>query len=96
MDLNEIRRCDEHPDVDFSDETEIARFVRPKKWLALDFGKFKVLRINVSPLFAFIIIKTSRFLNLTVFECLALQTAVQPSSHSTHASFPDHRPGAGK
>ena len=27
--LEEIRRCDEHPDVDFSDEKEVMRFVRP-------------------------------------------------------------------
>ena len=51
MDLNEIRRCDEHPDVDFSDEKEIARFVRPRKWFALDIGNVKVLRINVRLLF---------------------------------------------
>jgi hypothetical protein len=46
--LQEIRRCDEHPDFDFSDENEIARrFVHPREWLALDVGKFKLLRIDV-------------------------------------------------
>lgn len=47
--LEEIRRCDEHPDVDFSDENEVKRFVRPGKWLALDAGKYRLLRINVRP-----------------------------------------------
>ena len=46
----EIRRCDEHPDVDFddfSDKNEIARFVRPRDLRALDVGKFELLRIDV-------------------------------------------------
>ena len=45
--LEEIRRCDEHPDVDFSDENEVKRFVRPMKWLSLNAGNFRLLRINV-------------------------------------------------
>ena len=45
--LEEIRRCDEHPDVDFSDENEVKRFVRPMKWLSLNAGNFSLLRINV-------------------------------------------------
>ena len=47
--LEEIRRCDEHPDVDFSDEKEVMRFVRPMKWLSLDVAGHRVLRINVRP-----------------------------------------------
>ena len=47
--LEEIRRCDEHPDVDFSDEKEVMRFVRPIKWLSLDVAGHRVLRINVRP-----------------------------------------------
>jgi len=47
--LEEIRRCDEHPDVDFSDENEVKRFVRPEKWLSLDAGNIRLLRINVRP-----------------------------------------------
>lgn len=47
--LEEIRRCDEHPDVDFSDENEVKRFVRPGKWLSLDAGNIRLLRINVRP-----------------------------------------------
>ena len=96
MDLNEIRRCDEHPDVDFSDETEIARFVRPKKWLALDVGKFKVLRINVRTLFALFWFQIVQSYRLTVCNCLARLPPVQPSSHTAHTSFPDRQPGAGK
>ena len=45
--LEEIRRCDEHPDVDFSDENEVKRFVRPAKWLSLNAGNVRLLRINV-------------------------------------------------
>ena len=45
--LKDIRRCDEHDDVDFSKEEEIKRFVRPWKWVSLNVGSVRVLRINV-------------------------------------------------
>ena len=45
--LKDIRRCDEHDDVDFSNEEEIKRFVRPWKWVSLNVGSVRVLRINV-------------------------------------------------
>ena len=45
--LKDIRRCDEHDDVDFRDENELKRFVRPGKWLSLNAGSVRLLRINV-------------------------------------------------
>jgi hypothetical protein len=45
--LQDIRRCDEHADVDFKDENELKRFVRPWKWLSLNAGSYRLLRINV-------------------------------------------------
>lgn len=45
--LKDIRRCDEHDDVDFRDENELKRFVRPVKWLSLNAGSVRLLRVNV-------------------------------------------------
>ena len=45
--LKDIRRCDEHDDVDFRDENELKRFIRPGKWLALNAGSVRLLRVNV-------------------------------------------------
>ena len=45
--LKDIRRCDEHDDVDFRDENELRRFVRPGKWLSLNAGSVRLLRVNV-------------------------------------------------
>ena len=45
--LKDIRRCDEHDDVDFRDENELKRFVRPGKWLSLNAGSVRLLRVNV-------------------------------------------------
>ena len=38
---------DEHDDVDFRDENELKRFIRPGKWLALNAGSVRLLRVNV-------------------------------------------------
>jgi hypothetical protein len=32
--------------VDFSDEENVKKFVRPSRWLAIDLGSFKVARFN--------------------------------------------------
>jgi hypothetical protein len=46
--LPDIRRCDEYADIDFKNEDEIKRFVRPSRWLSIDFGEGKrFLRVNV-------------------------------------------------
>ena len=46
--LPDIRRCDEYADIDFKNEDEVKRFVRPSRWLSIDFGEGKrLLRVNV-------------------------------------------------
>jgi choline-glycine betaine transporter len=45
--LKDIRRVDECPEVDFEDENEIKRFVRPWKWVSVNVGSVRLLRINV-------------------------------------------------
>ena len=46
--LPDIRRCDEYADIDFKNEDEVKRFVRPSRWLSVDFGEGKrFLRVNV-------------------------------------------------
>ena len=37
--LPDIRRCDEYADIDFKNEDEVKRFVRPSRWLSIDFGR---------------------------------------------------------
>lgn len=49
MVFDDIRRCDEHDDVDFSDETELLKFVRKSRWVSVNFGATRVFRINVRP-----------------------------------------------
>ena len=39
--LPDIRRCDEYADIDFKNEDEVKRFVRPSRWLSIDFGEGK-------------------------------------------------------
>ena len=47
--LPDIRRCDEYADIDFKNEDEVKRFVRPSRWLSVDFGEGKrFLRVNVN------------------------------------------------
>ena len=46
MVFEDIRRCDEHPIADFSDETELMQFVRASRWLAIDAGRYRLLRLN--------------------------------------------------
>ena len=47
--LEEIRRCDEHPDVDFSDEKEVEVLRAPREMAKLDVAGHRVLRVNVRP-----------------------------------------------
>ena len=49
MVFDDIRRCDEHPVADFTDEAELFRFVRASRWLSVDIAGHRVLRINVRP-----------------------------------------------
>ena len=46
MVFDDIRRCDEHPVADFTDEAELFRFVRASRWVSVDFGGRRVLRLN--------------------------------------------------
>lgn len=46
--LPDIRRCDEHPDIDFKNEDEVKRFVRPRKWLSVNLNaNIRLFRINM-------------------------------------------------
>jgi len=47
MVFEDIRRCDEHDDVDFSDETELLKFVRKNRWVSVNIGSLRLIRINV-------------------------------------------------
>jgi hypothetical protein len=47
MVFEDIRRCDEHDDVDFSDETELLKFVRKNRWVSVNVGSLRLIRINV-------------------------------------------------
>jgi choline-glycine betaine transporter len=40
------QRCHAQKIVDFGDETEITKFMRPNRWLKIDIGGFKVCRFN--------------------------------------------------
>ena len=46
MVFDDIRRCDEHPVADFTDEAELFRFVRASRWVSVDFAGHRVLRLN--------------------------------------------------
>ena len=46
MVFDDIRRCDEHPVADFTDEAELFRFVRASRWVSVDFAGRRVLRLN--------------------------------------------------
>ena len=46
MVFDDIRRCDEHPVADFTDEAELFRFVRASRWLSVDIAGRRVLRLN--------------------------------------------------
>ena len=87
------RRCDGHPndDVDFSDENDIARFVRPRDLLALDVGKFKLLPIDVR-LFSS---RTSQSQRTRILDYFAYGCGVQIRSHVPPrlASRPRERAG---
>uniref|UniRef100_A0A7S0X6I6 BCCT family transporter n=1 Tax=Mantoniella antarctica TaxID=81844 RepID=A0A7S0X6I6_9CHLO len=57
MVFEDIRRCDEHDDVDFSDETELLKFVRKNRWVSVNVGSLRLIRINwVTTLMASIVL----------------------------------------
>lgn len=41
-----IKRANAHRIVDYSDEENVKKWVRPSRWLAIDLGSFKVARFN--------------------------------------------------
>ena len=47
MVFDDIRRCDEHGDVDFADEAELLKFVRKSRWVSVNIGQIRLFRINV-------------------------------------------------
>lgn len=57
MVFEDIRRCDEHPVADFTDEDELKKFVRPSRWVSVDFGRYRVFRFNwVTTLLAVVVL----------------------------------------
>jgi hypothetical protein len=47
MVFDDIRRCDEHEEVDFADEDQLLKFVRKSRWVSVNIGSIRILRINV-------------------------------------------------
>ena len=45
--LPDILRCDDHEPRDFRDEETVKQFVRPIRWLSVNFGERRALRLNV-------------------------------------------------
>lgn len=45
--LPDILRCDEHEPRDFRDEETVKQFVRPIRWLSINVGERRLLRLNV-------------------------------------------------
>ena len=43
----EIKRADDHAPPDFEYEDNLKRFIRPSRWIAVNIGNFRLLRINV-------------------------------------------------
>ncbi len=57
MAFDDVRRCDEHPVADFSDEAELRRFVRASRWVSVDVGTRRLLRLNwVTTLLAVVVL----------------------------------------
>jgi|AntAceMinimDraft_5_1070358.scaffolds.fasta_scaffold09825_1 hypothetical protein len=57
MICEDIRRCDEHDDVDFADEAELMKFVRRSRWVSVNIGNIRLVRINwVTSLMASIVL----------------------------------------
>ena len=45
--LPDILRCDDHEPRDFRDEETVKQFVRPIRWLSIDFYERRLCRLNV-------------------------------------------------
>mmetsp|Transcript_5261 Transcript_5261/g.13385 ORF Transcript_5261/g.13385 Transcript_5261/m.13385 type:complete len:807 (+) Transcript_5261:137-2557(+) len=57
MVFEDIRRADEHPETDFNDEAELMKFVRASRWISVDVGAYRLLRLNwVTTLMASIVL----------------------------------------